>query len=47
LYRVWFDDKSMMLIDAKNKTQAADMAQGWSLFWDRLDGRRVTKTVRA
>src|SRR5690242_7960093 len=42
LHRVSFSDQTMMLMDAAGESDAAVRAQDWSLYWDRLDPRRVT-----
>jgi hypothetical protein len=46
LFRVWFSDGSMMLIDATDKEDAAAKGQAWSHYWDRLDPRRVVKATK-
>ena len=44
MYRVWFNDKSMMIVDAYDKTEAKAEAQKCLARW--RDDRRITRVEK-
>jgi len=44
MYRVWFNDKSMMIVDAKVKTEAKEKTLECLARW--RDDRRITRVEK-